>query len=436
MGFGDFFSGAANIVQQAVAPLSGAGIGGVNFGSIGDQIHNTASGLTPQNDFRATAPLDVAGLQSQLTQSQGNLGQIQGSQGALAQALLAQSQGQGPNPAQAMLNQQTNQNIKQNAGMIASQKGINPALATRLASQNAANMSQQAAGQGAVLGAQQQLAAQGNLANVYGQQANQNLQNASMSGQLANQSSLGAQGITGGVMAQNAAANQNTQSGLMGAIPGIGALFKNKGGEIPKMAGGGQVSASQQIAQGMLQQAGVPYWATGVGKGDVSKGMTGLKDMFTSGGGAEGGGGLMAGGAGDAMGGSLGTGGALEGIGPAAIMAAAHGGSVPKHLHPIAQIYHPNFQAKGTAQLKSKGGDVPGKAKVKGDSPKNDTVKTMLSPGEVVIPRSVMQSDDPVKGAADFVANELKKNGKYSDKDPHGDFKNALKEAVKSRKAA
>lgn len=57
----------------------------------------------------------------------------------------------------------------------------------------------------------------------------------------------------------------------------------------------------------------------------------------------------------------------------------------------------------------SKGAMVPGKAPVKGDSLKNDTVPAMLSPGEVVIPRHVMQSDDPVKNTAAFVAAILKK---------------------------
>lgn len=39
------------------------------------------------------------------------------------------------------------------------------------------------------------------------------------------------------------------------------------------------------------------------------------------------------------------------------------------------------------------GGVVPGEAKVPGDHPANDTVPTMLSPGEIVIPRSVAQKD-------------------------------------------
>ena len=55
------------------------------------------------------------------------------------------------------------------------------------------------------------------------------------------------------------------------------------------------------------------------------------------------------------------------------------------------------------------GGKVPGKAKVSGNSPKNDTVPTMLSPGEVVLPKTV--SHDP-EAAAQFVAKIMKSKKK------------------------
>lgn len=58
------------------------------------------------------------------------------------------------------------------------------------------------------------------------------------------------------------------------------------------------------------------------------------------------------------------------------------------------------------------GGEVPGKAAVAGNDPKNDTVKAMLSPGEVVIPRDVMSSKDPAEAAKKFVAAILAKKGK------------------------
>ncbi len=99
-------------------------------------------------------------------QSISNQGNTMQQQQQLLDTLKQQAAGQGPNPAQQMLQQSTQSNNAQNAGFLASQKGINPAIAQRLAAQNAAQMNQQSAGQGAVLGAQQQLAAQGQQAGV------------------------------------------------------------------------------------------------------------------------------------------------------------------------------------------------------------------------------------------------------------------------------
>lgn len=407
MGLFDSFLSAAPLLNTVTAPIGLAqqagGIGGI------------ASSLTPQNGYQANAPLDVGSLQSQLNTAQGNFNQTQGNQNALASALLAQSQGQGPNVAQNQLNQNTNQNIQQNAGMIASQKGINPALAARLASENASNISQQAAGQGAVLGAQQQVAAQQQLGSLYNNQATQNNQNAQLSGSLANQSSLGAQQINAGTSAQNAAANQNTSSGLLNGAGAALTSFLNKGGVVQHFDGGGAVSASSQIANGMASAAGVPQYANGV----QTKSSLPLGGV---GGAASSGSGLMAGGA-DA-----------SDLSGAAVLAASKGGKIPQHMHPIAKIYHPNFQSPQTAQLKSQGGPVPGKAKTKGDSPKNDTVPTMLSPDEIVLPRSVTMAKDPAQEAAKFVAQEMKKRGDAKNVNAHGDFKEALKKAVGSRR--
>lgn len=52
--------------------------------------------------------------------------------------------------------------------------------------------------------------------------------------------------------------------------------------------------------------------------------------------------------------------------------------------------------AKGPYDFKE-GGKVPGKAEVQGDSPKNDTVPAILSPGEVVVPRSKVNDEEDFK---------------------------------------
>ncbi len=60
----------------------------------------------------------------------------------------------------------------------------------------------------------------------------------------------------------------------------------------------------------------------------------------------------------------------------------------------------------------SRGGRIGGQANVKGDSLKNDTVAARLSPGEIVIPRSITQGPNAVDKSAQFVAAILAKNGR------------------------
>ena len=73
-------------------------------------------------------------------------------------------------------------------------------------------------------------------------------------------------------------------------------------------------------------------------------------------------------------------------------MAKTAGGGSPTAAPPLAQ-----------------GGKVPGKANVSGDSQENDVVPAMLSPGEIVIPRS--KADDPEK-AKEFIDHLLKSKPK------------------------
>lgn len=86
-------------------------------------------------------------------------------QQALADALRAQAEGTaGPSLAQMQLQQATDRTGKQAAGMIGAQRGLSAGTAARLASNAAAGANQEAAGQAAMLRAQEQLAAQNALA--------------------------------------------------------------------------------------------------------------------------------------------------------------------------------------------------------------------------------------------------------------------------------
>jgi len=221
-----------------------------------------------------------------LGQSANQFNQTFSNQNDVAGMLRAQAMGVGPNPAQIMLNQATDNAIKQNAGMLASSKGVSPALAARLAAQNGASMTQQAAGQGALMQANQSMNATSALGGLYGQ--------------------MGSQALGMNQNLQNANANQNQ------------ALTSMAENENSTNAGASAANAQEQ--------------------GQV-------------------------------------IGGLLQGGGGAAAAALAA----------------------------SRGAFVPGKAKVSGDSQKNDTVPAMLSPGEVVLPRSVVNAKDPGKAAKDFV---------------------------------
>lgn len=391
---------------------------------------NTFNPTTPVNSYRATAPIiqqtnfqpaEAAGLaqqgagaaglgdvfkqQNALAQSSGQtLGQQQnlyGQQQGLADALLAQSKGQGPNPAQLQFQQNVNQNIAQQAGAIASQRGINPALAGRMAAQQGAAMNQQAAGQAGVLQAQQQLGAQQALgaqqqalgANLQGQNATlansgnlfsqaagtagalgglgSNLYGTGVQGQNAQnqvitQGSLGVQGINAGTAGQNAALAAHTQdlkSGVAQQNAALGAHTQDLLGNV----------AHDNLTSGIAGQ----QIKAGVAGSNAATQTQLLGGLINAGGAAAS---------------KAGTGGAM-----------AHGGEV--HDQQALSLAH---------ALMGRGGDVPGRAKKKGDSSENDTVPTVLSPHEIVIPRSISMADDAPAKAAEFVAKLKGKDGSKS----------------------
>lgn len=286
-----------------------------------------------------------AGSVSALT-GQNGLGGVLSQQQTLAQALQAQANGQGPNPAQEQYKQNVNQAIAQNSGMIASQKGINPALAARMAGQNAASMTQGAASGEAQLQAQQQLAAQGQLG-----------------------STLQAEGNT--VMGQGQL--HSTAGSLIGqqvgALGQAGQTYGSAGSLGNAIAGQGNTqlgtAVSGQTAQnntGVNASLGTQQINSGVAAGNVQA-------------------------RGQVLGGVLNAGGA---IGAAAL---AKGGEVGV-----------DGKAVSLAQaLMARGGQVPGQPKHPGDDYRNDVVPTVLSKGEVVLPNSVTQGDGAPAKAAEFV---------------------------------
>lgn len=312
------------------------------------------------NNFQASQPADA-----QIQQQYGQQQDVYNQQQSLANQLLAQTQGGGP--GNALIQQQVGKNAAQQAATQASVRGAsaNPALVARNAAAATAQGQQQAMGAQANM----ELQSQGALANQQSQMANQALQS---------QSTLwgattGANNINAQVAGQNAKANQGIMGGLIGGAAGalLGGFGLAHGGKVPKMSVGGPVNDQLGIENFGTPDLGLMAGASSKGVGDAFSQGQKLGSGLGGGGGQS---------DADAMEGYLDAdamlGGGAETMLPAAadvaVMAAAKGGKIP-----FGQMLA--------------GGNVPGKAKFKGDSPKNDIVPTMLSPGEEVIPRSIAQ---------------------------------------------
>jgi hypothetical protein len=130
-----------------------------------------------------------------------------------------------------MLNQATNQNVAQGAGMLASTRGITTAQAGRQAAQGTAQANQAAASNGAVMRANQQLQSQGLAlgginANLGINQAGATAQNQAISSATTSQQGQGAS-----IAGQNAQASQGLIGGILGTF--------NKGGEVKHLDSGG-----------------------------------------------------------------------------------------------------------------------------------------------------------------------------------------------------
>lgn len=256
----------------------------------------------------------------------GNLSGALASQQALAQrqqALAEQQQGlvgqyqdiaagRGPNPAMAMLNQQTGQNVANQAALMAGQRGAgaNVGLMARQAAQQGAATQQQAVGQGATMQAQQQLNALGaigaqqqaignttanigntnsNVANIAAQQiAQQQAQQQALAGmsqaQVAQQQAAinAAQQAASGMTAQQMA-QQQALAGTANTIAGqqIGQTNANVSSNFQQQA------AQQQAAQAMnanqvAMQSNINSANAGLA-GETIKGQSGVAGGLLSG---------------------------------------------------------------------------------------------------------------------------------------------------------
>lgn len=349
------------------------------------QFQNTQDVLKQQQDF-------TAALQGQNgIQNQSNV----------YNQLQQQALGQGPNPAQAMLANQTGNNAAQQAALMAGQRGssANSGLIARQAAQQGGALQQQAAGQGAALQAQQSANALGQMGNMAGQQVAQqanglqginNIAQANM-GNMAQQNQA-AIGSTDSINRANAAVDSQTakgQSDMMGnMLGGIGSAVSDFGGGFMDSLGGlfstgeggglsllGAGSAEILPAVGGLAETYGPYMVAAKG-GQVPKGPSSHVGQH--------------------------------------FHRMAQGGKVPALVSPGEKYLNPKQveQVKQGANPMKVGETIPGKPKVSGakNSYANDTVKKNLDEGGIVLPRSVTKSKRPDQTAESFVAAILSRN--------------------------
>lgn len=399
--------------------------------------------LGTNNNFQATGAniqqgTNAAQLNNAYTGAQGALGQAtnqsntlnnglnQGanSQNTLTGQLTAESQGGGPNPAQAALNQNTGQNIAQQAALAASTRGsgANAGLVAQNAANTGANVQQQAVGQEATQAAQQQLNAQNSLQNLASTQVNQGTQ----STQLANQTQQGEQGIlqNANTAANNAAVSQqeniNTtnaavaagnQNANMNVLSGLGQAANSVGGAVAGLfATGGKVpehlNQMALIYHPHLATGGVAWQNPQVDTGSINSGpsvnLPQFVPAFTNSSSKMAKGGKV----------HFDEGGQTQ---------SNSSDSSPSEPDPKAAAA---MQKGGTEQgttmsqgwqnLKSglgykSGGKVPGKSKVDHDDYDNDTVKAELTPGEVVIDLNTLKDKGKLGKMARFVAKEIER---------------------------
>lgn len=402
--------GTENTFQAAPAQIAS----GTNAGQIEGAYNNTQAALGNQNY--------LAGLGSS------TMGQALNTQNGLANQLSLQAQGQGPNPAQAALNQSTGQNINAQAALMASQRGAgaNAGATAENAARIGSGVQQQAVGQAATLQAQQQIAAQQQQAQLAAQQyaetqgaiqantvAQQNeqgiLQNANQGYNNALTSGVGsANAANAQVAAGNQQAHSNMLGGLLsGASAALGGLFAH-GGEVHPMAEGGYMAPAPLVVQ--PEAIVTPMSAVGQYLNPQASAAPAM--VAPMGAPEQAGYSKQAGKLGETIGGMGGGGGGMEqtmagGMDASEIsamptMMAAKGGVAKKPLPMMGK--NEALIARG-GKVKADGKDqkaVSGK-----DDYANDKVPALLSEGEVVIDLDTLNDKGPLGQMARQVAHHI-----------------------------
>lgn len=290
----------------------------------------------------------------------------------LTQQLQAQAAGTGPSIAEAQLKMAMDRNLSQQLAAAKANKAVNPALQARALSNAANQQAQQVAQQSAVNRMAEQQQGQQQLGALIGQQYQMSTG--------ARTGALGGAAQSANINAANQARSDRMVQGLaQGAAAAYGASDKNMKKLVRKYNKGGIVAATSAA-----DFAGSGKILNIAGGEDINKYYSNLvlptaqkqKDPFA-----------------DAL---------AANIKDKQIQLPAAGGPVAP-----SQNNFLNMMASGAQTLSaSKGALVPGQAPVNGDSVKNDIVPALVSPGEVIVPRTIVNKG--AKAVAKFVAKAIK----------------------------
>lgn len=354
------------------------------------QYANANQGLTNQSNF-------LAALQAQ--------NGVQ-NQSSVFNQLQGVANGTGPNPAQAMLNQSTGQNVANQAALMAGQRGsgANAGLMARQAAQQGANTQQQAIGQGASMQAQQSLGALNQLGGIAGTQVAQQ-------GGATNAYSTAAQGeqsnILGAINNQNQA-NVSMQNNMNTTNASVASqTAQAQGNLLGSLTGGlGTALPGMMSSVGGLFSGGAGGGAAMAGAGDALSEAAPLLMLAAEGGNVE-----M-----PPMQHAPKTDGPRSKVGqhfhssPQYKPMMAQGGQVPAMVSKGEQYLNPKDveKVKQGASPLAVGERIPGKPQFPGNDYRNDVVPKTLEEGGLVIPNKIMQSKNPEAKAAKFVAAHLK----------------------------
>lgn len=413
--------------------------------------------LSNQSQGPAVSNLDPSYLTRLYDTQVQNNQYVTDQQKQLASALQGRAMGTaGPSIAELQQASAMEDVNKKAAGLSASQKGINPAMAAKLANESQTQGSLGVANQAAILRAQEQQAAQQNLTSLYsGMQNNNQGMMTSYGNQLLGAGNLDINSAQIGARAneQNTAFKQQIFGGLMGGMAASGGGSGGGGGASSMMGGmgGGGGGAAAAAAGGGYVGEDFEHpkkYADGgynTGFGPTSDGAEYGNALLDVGGEnmaqTTHGFGPFAGGTAYGMG--------LEQL--PQNQSEANAGSATNNstqqqkdfMHALSSPTGDDKYIQSSSQsgyqmgkgmatiMKSmfggmaEGGKVPGKAEVSGDSYSNDKVHALLSPGELIVPRSISRDPDAVR---DFVIH-LNKNKKAM-----GGYQNVVEAKDKAKK--